>query len=396
MFSFFSKSPAANFNYEIGDKVENVQDHYNKMFYWDIHDGFKKDEMKTPVTIFIYDKKLNPDESVISLLKKAILNSKTLRFPGCVTYLEDFDTPEKLFLVTERIIPLKLQFQELGIADAFAIQKQEAASQGLFNIATTLDFMHKAGLVHTNICSASIFVDQAGLWKLHGLEYVNKIDEPAVYKMLPSLARYDPPELAKNSKNKRVIIAGDTWRLGCLLWEAFKGETLPECNALGQINHIPENLKKVYMQLVGANPTRRPTMDQFLEQNNTTNGDLFYDSKIIRINKKLDTIQLAEEKIEKDRFIEDLSNNLENLPERFCRYRVLPKLIDLWKFGGCGAITLTPLLKIAKTLSSEEYNVTITPVIVNAFSSSDRSTRVYLLKNIDKYWRRMSSDFHSK
>ena len=73
------------------------------------------------------------------------------------------------------------------------------------------------------------------------------------------------------------------------------------------------------------------------------------------------------------------------LPERFCRYRVLPKLIDLWKFGGCGAVTLTPLLKIAKSLSAEEYNLTITPVIVAAFSSSDRTTRVYLLKNIDKF-----------
>ena len=328
MFSFFSKSPAAGFNYEIGEQIQNFNNegHYNKMLYWDIFDGTKKDEVKTPVSIFTFDKKLNPEEATIGLLKKAILNSKTLKHPGMVTYIEDFDTPEKLYLVTERVIPLKLQFKEFTLGSSNNLigqtgKKEEAASQGLFNIATTLAFMHQAGLVHNNICSASVFVDQAGLWKLHGLEYVNKIGEPGIYKTLNSLSRYDPPELSKNSKSKRVIIAGDTWRLGCLLWEAFKGETLPECNALGQINHIPSNLKKAYMQLVGANPTRRPTMDSFLEQNNTAEGDLFFDSKIIRINKKLDTIQLAEEKIEKDRFIEDLSNSLgegwENLSEKY-------------------------------------------------------------------------------
>ena len=264
-------------------------------------------------------------------------------------------------------------------------KKVEAAAQGLFSIATTLAFLHQAGLVHNNVCSAAVFVDRAGLWKLHGLEYVHKLTDPAIQKTLSSLTIYDPPETPKKSTARRVVIAGDTWRLGCLLWEAFKGNVLPENNALGQINHIPNNLKKVYMQLVGANPTRRPTMDQFIEQNNSVSGDFFYDCKVIRINKKLDTIQLAEDKHEKDRFIEEVDKSLDILPEPFCRYRVLPKLVDLFKYGGVGVGIFTPLLKIAQTLPKNEYASIINPLIVNAVSSNDRSTRVYLLKNIDKF-----------
>lgn len=109
------------------------------------------------------------------------------------------------------------------------------------------------------------------------------------------------------------------------------------------------------MQLVGANPTRRPTMEGFIEANNTVEGDFFYDSKIIKINKKLDTIQLAEEKSDKEKFVDDLTKSLDILPERFCRYRVLPKLIDLWKYGGVGASILTPLFLIAASLDADSY-----------------------------------------
>jgi hypothetical protein len=51
-------------------------------------------------------------------------------------------------------------------------------------------------------------------------------------------------------------------------------------------------------------------------------------------------------------------------------------LIDLWKYGGVGAVTLTPILKISKNLTAEEYNLKLPPVLVTAFSSSDRATRV--------------------
>lgn len=106
MFSFFSKSPAQGFNYDIGDKVD-FNNSLRPQSHWELFDGTKKDEQKSPVSIFIYDKKSNPDESIISLLKATILRSKTLRHPGMTTFLEDFDTPEKLYLVTERVIPLQ-------------------------------------------------------------------------------------------------------------------------------------------------------------------------------------------------------------------------------------------------------------------------------------------------
>lgn len=52
-------------------------------------------------------------------------------------------------------------------------------------------------LVHNNVCTASVFVDRAGEWKLGGVDYMYPVNESAYgtpVKILPALEKYDPPE----------------------------------------------------------------------------------------------------------------------------------------------------------------------------------------------------------
>ena len=54
------------------------------------------------------------------------------------------------------------------------------------------------GLVHRNICLSSIFVDEAGEWKLGGVEFMHSFGDSHVpRKSLEFLWRYDPPEASK-------------------------------------------------------------------------------------------------------------------------------------------------------------------------------------------------------
>lgn len=51
-------------------------------------------------------------------------------------------------------------------------------------------------LKHNNVNIWSVFVNASGEWKLGGVEYVSNVQDNGspVYKVLPSLDVYDPPE----------------------------------------------------------------------------------------------------------------------------------------------------------------------------------------------------------
>lgn len=61
------------------------------------------------------------------------------------------------------------------------------------------------GLVHRNICLSSVFVDEAGEWKLGGVEFMHTFgDSHAPQKSLETLRRYDPPEASKPAATRRM------------------------------------------------------------------------------------------------------------------------------------------------------------------------------------------------
>jgi len=118
-------------------------------------------------------------------------------------------------------------------------------------------------LVHRNLCQSSVFVDAAGEWKLGGMEFVWEFSEDALppFKLLRDLNKYNPPELADETRGKKMTKwyvcacmhvhvcvhtcikhnflyrSTDMWGLGCLIHEVFNG-TLTQVSSLRNTSKV--------------------------------------------------------------------------------------------------------------------------------------------------------------
>lgn len=251
---------AQNFPYEIGDKIGSL----DEKSVWTLHAGKKKGNGES-VSIFVHDVKTSSEDK-IQTAKLALRRLKTLRHPNILRYIDGLESEMVIYLVTEPVRPLDVQFNNGESSDV-------AISWGLHQITVGLSFLtNDCNLIHGNVCMASVFVDVAGEWKLGGMEYLKPVEPPSSSSAEPDLPRlpvlqvYEPPEGRKFDKTNRKIEkwSADMWGLGCLIWEVFNGP-LQKTGSLKSVGKIPKNLITDYVQLVGANPKSRPNPAKFLQ-----------------------------------------------------------------------------------------------------------------------------------
>ena len=93
---------------------------------------------------------------------------------------------------------------------------------------------------------------------------------------------------------------------------------------------------------------------------------------------------------QRNEFFTELNTTLDSFPEAFSRCKILPQLINAFEFGGAGSAVLAPLFRLGRLLGEEEYQRRIVPCVVKLFSSTDRATRLNLLKQVFQtvlhYW----------
>lgn len=372
MWSFFSRDPIKDFNYEI------LPENHEKSGIWTLSRG-KRKTTGEPVSVFVYEVSQGTEEQT-QLAKAAFKRTKTLRHPNVLSYVDGLETEKSLYIVTEPVTPLaahlKVQAEKGGTRDL-------EVSWGLHQIVKALSFLvNDCHLLHNNLGMWAIFVDRAGEWKLGGLDHVtsdqgdSSLPPPKVIN--PDLEKYDPPETPGSGGEKWT---GDVWRLGCLIWEVFNGP-LPRASSLRSLGKIPKQLVPHYCELVGANPKIRPNPAKFLLNCRSPGG--FMSNSFVESCLFLEEIQIKEA-AEKQQFFQDLSENLDSFPEDFCKHKVLPQLLTAFEFGNAGAVVLTPLFKVGKYLSAEEYQQKIIPVIVKMFSSTDRAMRIRLLQQMEQF-----------
>ncbi|XP_051944932.1 N-terminal kinase-like protein [Xyrauchen texanus] len=373
MWSFFARDPIKDFNYEI------LPGNQEKSGIWTLSRG-KRKTTGEPVSVFVYEVSQGTEEQT-QLAKAAFKRTKTLRHPNILSYVDGLETEKSLYIVTEPVTPLaehlKIQAEKGGASDL-------EVSWGLHQIVKALSFLvNDCHLLHNNLGMWAIFVDRAGEWKLGGLDHVTSdqgdsstLPTPKVIN--PVLEKYDPPESPGSGGEKWT---GDVWCLGCIIWEVFNGP-LPRASSLRSLGKIPKQLVPHYCELVGANPKVRPNPAQFLLNCRSPGG--FMNNSFVESNLFLEEIQIKEP-AEKQQFFQDLSENLDSFPEDFCKHKVLPQLLTDFEFGNAGAVVLTPLFKVGKYLSAEEYQQKIIPVIVKMFSSTDRAMRIRLLQQMEQF-----------
>uniref|UniRef100_A0AC11C0H9 SCY1 like pseudokinase 1 n=1 Tax=Ovis aries TaxID=9940 RepID=A0AC11C0H9_SHEEP len=374
---FFARDPVRDFPFELSPEPPEG----SPPGPWVLHRGRKK-ATGSPVSIFVYDVKPGAEEQT-QVAKAAFKRLKTLRHPNILAYIDGLETDKCLHVVTEAVTPLGVYLK--ARAEAGGLKELEL-SWGLHQIVKALSFLvNDCSLIHNNVCMAAVFVDRAGEWKLGGLDYMysaqgNGGGPPR--KGIPELEQYDPPELADGSgRAVREKWSADMWRLGCLIWEVFNG-SLPRAAALRNPGKIPKSLVPHYCELVGANPKVRPNPARFLQNCRAPGG--FMNNRFVETNLFLEEIQIKEP-AEKQKFFQELSKSLDSFPEDFCRHKVLPQLLTAFEFGNAGAVVLTPLFKVGKFLSAEEYQQKIIPVVVKMFSSTDRAMRIRLLQQMEQF-----------
>ncbi|XP_047441402.1 N-terminal kinase-like protein isoform X2 [Mugil cephalus] len=375
MWSFFARDPVKDFAYEI------LPDSQEKSGIWSLHRGKRKTNGE-PVSVFVYEM-AQGTELQTQLAKAAFKRMKTLRHPNILAYVDGLETDKSLYLVTEQVTPLAVHLKaqaEKGGAGELEV------SWGLHQIVKALSFLvNDCHLLHNNLGVWAVFVDRAGEWKLGALDHVapqqgdpTGVPLPTPKSVNPDMEKYDPPEMPNSSGD---TWAGEVWRLGCLIWEVFNGP-LPRTSSLRSLGKIPKTLVPHYCELVGANPRARPNPARFLQNCRTPGG--FLSNSFVESNLFLEEIQIKEP-AEKQQFFQDLSENLDSFPEDFCKHKVLPQLLTAFEFGNAGAVVLTPLFKVGKFLSAEEYQQKIIPVIVKMFSSTDRAMRIRLLQQMEQF-----------
>ena len=141
--------------------------------------------------------------------------------------------------------------------------------------------MCRALSFHNNLHAASVFITQAGDWKLAGLESVCGLEQEPPVQVLPSTAKYSPPERNDPSKARLTSSwAADVLGLGCLVWEVFNGD-LPSMENLVKLGDIPKSLQPTYKECFEANPGKRPRPSDILTKLRRSPG--FFKNDLIDI-----------------------------------------------------------------------------------------------------------------
>jgi SCY1-like protein 1 len=318
--------------------------------------------------------------------------------------LTSSQTETYIYIATERVTPLKWHVRRDSLSP-------ETIKWGLWSVAKTLKFLNEdAKSIHGNIRLGSIFTSESGEWKLAGFEVLSSLqdDEPFIYRygnLLPGQERYKAPEVtvAKegwevlkkyvlvpqlprvtaggafiNGENRMPVHVTDSWGYGILIYEAFNG-VFNGGDQLPQPKKVPATIQTAYKGLIAANPKTRLSVADFLKKGLQQRS--FFEIPLIKISEFIENIGLKGAS-EREVFLDELERMGDEFPEAFFKMKILPGLLKDVEFGGGGPKVFGAVLKIGEKLSDEEWEASITPVVVRLFSLPDRATRVFLLDNL--------------
>ncbi|XP_063831446.1 N-terminal kinase-like protein isoform X2 [Ostrinia nubilalis] len=378
MWSFFSRDPAKDFAFDIGEPVRGLEDRS----VWSMHKG-KKRSTQEEVSIFLFDVQKS-SETQFDIAKASLKKLKTMRHPSLLHYLDSVESEKFLYVATEYVEPLATHIEDMKLQGQ---QRELFLAWGIFQITRALSFLNNDGnMRHNNVCLYSVFVTLAGEWKLGGFEYLTSQGQegsnPIPLKIMPSLEIYDPPEKKDPTKLKAITkCSSDMWGLGCLIWEAFNGP-LKNQPALKTVDNIPKQLGTLYCELVSANPASRPNPADIITRCRKMGG--YFKNDLIDSMLFLEEIQIKD-KAEKGKFFSTLTSQLDNFPEAVCVHKILPSLLTAFNYGDAGSAVLAPMFKLGKLLDDADYQKQIVPCVIKLFASNDRTTRSRLLQQLDQF-----------
>ncbi|KAK3865082.1 hypothetical protein Pcinc_029279 [Petrolisthes cinctipes] len=270
------------------------------------------------VCVFVCEAESTGEDKHLEIAKRVIKRLKTLKHPYILTYIDSFEK-------------------------ALAFLNNEG------------------GLTHHTVNSISVFVTQAGDWKLSGVECCSSVATPPTpgSRPVPALQVYSPPEASTNSTPSNKW-SSDMWGLGCLVWETFNTTTLTDVMDLRDTTKIPRGILDTYQQLVSTSSRCRPNPKDVLAT--LTKKGSFFNNDLILTLTFLEELHIKDDR-ESSRFLSGLVKKLDSFPDYIVKYRILPTLITQHTVYNAGCRILSALFKsilhLAAKLNYNNLNVEV-------------------------------------
>ncbi|KAG9027920.1 hypothetical protein FS842_004829, partial [Serendipita sp. 407] len=410
--------------YSLGSKVTE----YDGKSIWNLYDATKKDDSSV-VSVFHFDASAS-NRHLVPFAKNALKKLRTTRHPDILKFLDVVEQGDSIWIMTERVRPLRSVLFSWDNGTAKAKEKNKAREEwtiwGLHRVAISLAFLNDTcASSHGNISIDSIFLSPSGEWRLGGLETLSstKDENPILFtigQQLPRPLDVSSPEVKKSGWNAlKESPSGvcDAYALGILMHCVFNltneppqtvhpPHSAPTASSRGS---IPTEIFPLFKKLLNPSAKPRLSCQAFLDIGmgvkagvDGAPGRFFVDNHLVKVCSQLEGFPLASDG-EKLEFLKTLKESASSFPPEFAIHRLIPALIASFEHGGTSAATVIPLIfelsKIANTdpvgladqpkrgfqMDPAQYKTVILMPVVKLYARPDRGTRMALLEALPEY-----------
>lgn len=273
---------------------------------WTVYNGLNSKGDNAKVTIFEFNLKdpVNLSRDYVSLAKNAFRKAKLLKLPGIVLVVDFIEDENYLYIVTEPVVPLAVYLQESeGSIDA------DCKTFGIFEVGSTLLLVNQSSCLHGNVSINSVFVTQAGDWRLFGLELTTNLtsdpDQP-VYRFSRLMPGYEillPDEGLDGVRQFPLKL--DSFKFGQFIYQVFNSNTTNGLSGVASMNNVPRQLAQYAKKLVAVKPLLRPTVEKFMKE---SSASVFSKNKLVLFNQELDELKFKNEWEKLEFFKHDLND----------------------------------------------------------------------------------------
>lgn len=216
---------------------------------------------------------LGKDEASVRRNEVKLLSH--LKHPNVVRYYDCFADQLLLNIVMENC-------EEGDLAKYLKLRKkafldEEEIMLKFVQICLALHYVHQQGILHRDLKTSNIFLAQQGIVKLGDFGIAKVLEDFATAQQsVVGTPNYLSPEMCKSMP---YGLKSDVWALGCVLYElcclkpAFQAENFPATIVQileARFKPLPDGyssqLKGLVKQLLCQDPSRRPTLDEILNQ----------------------------------------------------------------------------------------------------------------------------------
>jgi hypothetical protein len=221
-------------------------------------------QLEERVAIKILSPALSDSGGFVDLLRDECRKARALVHPNIVR-VYDFHADDKLFFISMQYVDGETLVASRGKSFPDILHS-------LLMVCDALEYAHRAGIIHRDLKSSNVLVDQNGVCYLTdfgiaaALAGEQHLSDPRGGGSLPSMS---PQQLA----HQPAAVADDIYSLGALLYELLSGQPLfhpevtperirteqpPALRQDGSGQQIPEPLGKLVLAMLDKSAERRP------------------------------------------------------------------------------------------------------------------------------------------